>query len=91
MIDSMSAGDVKWENFKVTYKHKQDGQDESDELVEVVELAAVTTGSSRHGCAGVSFLIATVGSTFTSPTVALVNACVFCDNVRAVLLTQINS
>ena len=40
VIDSMSAGDVKWENFKVTYKRKQDRQDESDELVEVVELAA---------------------------------------------------
>ena len=26
----------------------------------------VTTGSSRHGRAGVSFLVATVGSTFTT-------------------------
>ena len=53
--------------------------------------ATVTTGSSCHGHAGVSFLIATVGSTFTSPTVVLVNARVFCDDARAVLLAQINS
>ena len=40
---------------------------------------------------GVALLIATVGSTFTSPTVVLVNAHVFCDNARAILLTRINS
>ena len=51
----------------------------------------VTTGSSCRGHAGVSFLIATVGSTFTSPTVVLVNARIFCDDARAVLLTWINS
>ena len=49
------------------------------------------TGSSRRGRAGVSFLIATVGSTFTSPTVVLVNTRVFGDDTRAVLLAQVNS
>ena len=34
----MSVGAVKWENFKITYKCKWDGQDEQDEQVEVVEL-----------------------------------------------------
>ncbi|KAI6144097.1 hypothetical protein BKA82DRAFT_161301, partial [Pisolithus tinctorius] len=28
VIDSMPVGAVKWENFKITYKHKGDGQDE---------------------------------------------------------------
>ena len=40
-------------------------------------LLCVTTGFSCRGRAGVSFLIATVGSTCTSPTVALVCACIF--------------
>ncbi|KAI6008460.1 hypothetical protein EDC04DRAFT_2871492 [Pisolithus marmoratus] len=41
VIDSMSVGAVKWENFKITYKCKhQDGQnaDEQDELIELAGL-----------------------------------------------------
>ena len=51
----------------------------------------VTTGSSCRGRAGVSFLVATVGSTFTSPTVVLVNTRVFGDDARAVWLARVNS
>ena len=40
VIDSMSVGTVKWENFKIMYKHKRDGQDEPDEQDEVIELAS---------------------------------------------------
>ena len=39
----------------------------------------------------VSLLMATVGLTFSNPTVVLVNARVFCDDARAVLLVRINS
>ncbi|KAI5992849.1 hypothetical protein EDC04DRAFT_2872713 [Pisolithus marmoratus] len=41
VIDSMSVGAVKWENFKITYKCKrQDGQnaDEQDELIKLAGL-----------------------------------------------------
>ncbi|KAI6041361.1 hypothetical protein EDC04DRAFT_2893070 [Pisolithus marmoratus] len=41
VIDSMSVGTVKWENFKITYKCKhQDGQnaDEQDELIKLAGL-----------------------------------------------------
>ncbi|KAI6147685.1 hypothetical protein BKA82DRAFT_4329832 [Pisolithus tinctorius] len=40
VIDSMSVGTVKWENFKITYKRKWDGQDEPDEQDEVIELGS---------------------------------------------------
>ncbi|KIO00869.1 hypothetical protein M404DRAFT_29264 [Pisolithus tinctorius Marx 270] len=36
----MSVGTVKWENFKITYKRKWDGQDEPDEQDEVIELGS---------------------------------------------------
>ena len=39
VIDSMSVGAVKWENFKITYKHKRDRQDKPDEQDKVIELA----------------------------------------------------
>ena len=38
VIDSMSVGAVKWENFKITYKRKWNGEDEPDEQDEVIEL-----------------------------------------------------
>jgi len=38
VIDSMSVGAVKWENFKITYKRKRDGEDGPDEQDEVIEL-----------------------------------------------------
>ncbi|KAI6010848.1 hypothetical protein F5J12DRAFT_904943 [Pisolithus orientalis] len=38
VIDSMSVGAVKWENFKITYKCKWDRQDELDEQDKVIEL-----------------------------------------------------
>ncbi|KAI5980390.1 hypothetical protein F5J12DRAFT_901698 [Pisolithus orientalis] len=36
----MSVGTVKWENFKITYKHKWDVQDEPDEQDKVIELGS---------------------------------------------------
>ena len=37
VIDSMSVGEVKWENFKITHKHKQDRQDGEDEVIELAQ------------------------------------------------------
>ena len=37
VIDSMSVGEVKWENFKIAYKCKQNGQDGEDEVIELAQ------------------------------------------------------
>ncbi|KAI6002514.1 hypothetical protein EDC04DRAFT_2871876 [Pisolithus marmoratus] len=37
VIDSMSVGKVKWENFKITHKHKQDGQEGQDDVIKLVQ------------------------------------------------------
>ena len=37
VIDGMSVGEVKWENFKITFKRKQDGQDRQDEVIELAQ------------------------------------------------------
>ncbi|KAI5986089.1 hypothetical protein F5J12DRAFT_728880, partial [Pisolithus orientalis] len=50
VIDSMSVGAVKWENFKITYKCKQDVQDEPDEQDEVIELGSQDVIHNLLGC-----------------------------------------
>ncbi|KIM51190.1 hypothetical protein SCLCIDRAFT_33649 [Scleroderma citrinum Foug A] len=37
VIDGMSVGEVKWENFKITFKRKQDGQDRQDKVIELAQ------------------------------------------------------
>ena len=37
VIDSMSVGEVRWEIFKITHKHKQDGEDGEDEVIELAQ------------------------------------------------------
>ncbi|KAI6008314.1 hypothetical protein F5J12DRAFT_905371 [Pisolithus orientalis] len=52
VIDSMSVGTVKWENFKITYKHKRDGQDELDEQDKVIELGGPDPCQVIHNLLG---------------------------------------
>ncbi|KAI5982896.1 hypothetical protein F5J12DRAFT_899934 [Pisolithus orientalis] len=49
VIDSMSVGAVKWENFKITYKCKWDVQDEPDEQDEVIKLGSQDGQDGQDG------------------------------------------
>ncbi|KAI6042368.1 hypothetical protein EDC04DRAFT_2866821 [Pisolithus marmoratus] len=48
VIDSMSVGTVKWENFKITYKCKCQDRQNADEQDELIELAGLGGQDDPH-------------------------------------------